>query len=313
MGYVYSVQLGNPIKKLNEGRMNVSFQTVQEAMYEGYALIEQVEEQYKSAILWDEHLFIGGFKNSFQVLRGKMVGYGDEPFYLQITVEESIKSSPLFAKPMVPSAGINEAQQDFADNMADFFASLHTGKLKKIRVVVGTHVEEIDDDEFFQDIYEEEEDVEPLICSKEKARQMSLKELELEQPVIICEDYDEDGFPIFPHPFSYSIERTDDDILIHFELMENKKFWSHLFNLEFFIEQIAEVITAGEDFCLDDIDTDDPNGMLLQFHHHFNGRTMKTAIEKAERLLFDLQHQAISELITFAQDTWNKMEKPKKK
>lgn len=312
MAYVYSVQLGNPIEKRNEGRMNVSFPTVQQAMYEGYALIEQVEEQYKSAILWDEQLFIGGFDNSFQVLRGKMVGYGEEPFYLQITVEESDMSSLVAVQPLFPSTGINETQQAFADSMAEFFESLHTGEVKKIRVVVGTHVEEIeDDDDNFADRYEDEE--EPLILLKETAQQMSLKELKLEQPVIICEENDEDGFPILPHPFSYSIERTEDDILIHFELLQNRKFWSHLFNLEFFIEQIAEVIAEGQDFCLDDINTDEPNGMLLQFHHHFKGRTMKTAIEKAEQLLFDLQHQAVSQLIMYAQDTLSKMKKPKKK
>lgn len=132
MKIAYQAKLGDPVSGEMIGR-NVWFANVESAISESYVLMENLEEEYGSFLLWDASIpFKGNQENSkIVVLQGIMPGITtkERPFTLQIN-REHVSDSFTFAEPDQPQEPLSDIQIQLRKNMGRYFSRLDKSELE---------------------------------------------------------------------------------------------------------------------------------------------------------------------------------------
>lgn len=126
---------------------------------------------------------------------------------------------------------------------------------------------------------------------------MKVDDLQVGDMVLVADEaIDENLFSIH-HPILYYIYKTDDDARIIFEIAHSKKHWPEIFNLDDYVLTMVEVLEEEYDFCIDNVDIEEEDCMLLQFHHHFKEDSLSKAVEFADMTIRTLHRKTFFKLI----------------
>jgi hypothetical protein len=135
MKIAYQVKFGDAITGESIGR-NAWFEDAEKAMTESYVIMEQMENQYGSFLLWDAGIpFIANEDNSeIIILQGIMPGITtkEKPFSLQIS-RKHVQDGFDFDKPSEPQESINEVQILLRKNMGRYFNRMDQMELETYR------------------------------------------------------------------------------------------------------------------------------------------------------------------------------------
>ena len=135
MKIAYQVKFGDAITGESIGR-NAWFEDAEKAMTESYVIMEQMEDQYGSFLLWDAGIpFIANEDNSeIIILQGIMPGITtkEKPFSLQIS-RKHVQDGFDFDKPSEPQESINEVQILLRKNMGRYFNRMDQMELETYR------------------------------------------------------------------------------------------------------------------------------------------------------------------------------------
>ncbi|MBB6447082.1 hypothetical protein [Bacillus benzoevorans] len=135
MKIAYQVKLGDPVSGEMIGR-NVWFPDVENAISESYVLMEKLEEQYGSFLIWDASIpFRGNKENSkIVVLQGIMpaITTKERPFTLQIN-REHVSDEFTFAEPDQTVESLSSIQIQLRKNMGRYFTKLDKSELEAYR------------------------------------------------------------------------------------------------------------------------------------------------------------------------------------
>lgn len=135
MKIAYQVKFGDAITGESIGR-NAWFEDAEKAMTESYVIMEQMENQYGSFLLWDAGIpFIANKDNSeIIILQGIMPGITtkEKPFSLQIS-RKHVQDGFDFDKPSEPQESINEVQILLRKNMGRYFNRMDQMELETYR------------------------------------------------------------------------------------------------------------------------------------------------------------------------------------
>jgi len=131
----YQVKFGDAVTGESIGR-SAWFQDAEKAMTESYVIMEQMEEQYGSFLLWDAGIpFKANEDNSeIIVLQGIMPGITtkENPFSLQIS-RKLVQDKFEFDEPGEPQELINEIQILLRKNMGRYFNRMDQMELEAYR------------------------------------------------------------------------------------------------------------------------------------------------------------------------------------
>lgn len=135
MKIAYQVKFGDAVTGESIGR-DVWFSDAEKAMTESYVIMEQMEEQYGSFLLWDAGIPFKANENNSEIiiLQGIMPGITtkENPFSLQIS-RKHVQNGFEFDEPNEPQESINEIQILLRKNMGRYFNKMDQMELEAYR------------------------------------------------------------------------------------------------------------------------------------------------------------------------------------